>query len=139
MKKKIIALSMVALGALSSLACGGGTTETTITTVPQQTGTVTFRWSVDSSFQPAACDAFAVAKTRVDLYNANGTPISTTFVDCRSFTATFELIAGRYSARLQMVDGANQPRSTSLAIAPFTVAIGTNLGIDSDFPRDSFY
>ena len=31
------------------------------------------------------------------------------------------------------------PRSTSLPIQPFTIVSGTNLNIDTDFPRDSFF
>lgn len=136
---KLIALGFMALTAVSAVACGGGEGSATITTVPQRTGSVTFRWSVDSSFSPSACDAFAVENTRVDIYDVQGAPISTTFVDCRTFSATFDLREGRYSARLQMTDLDNQPRSTSLPISSFTIVGGTNLNIDSDFPRDSFY
>lgn len=118
--------------------CGGGG-EAYVSTVPDRVGSVTLRWSVDGSFDPGACDAFAVANARIDIYDANGQPISTTFVDCRAFSATIDLNAGRYSARLEMVDEANSPRSTSLPIQPFTIVSGTNLNIDSDFPRDSFF
>jgi hypothetical protein len=131
-------VAAVALSTAAVVGCGGGG-EATITTVPDRAGSVTLRWSVDGSFDPSACDAFAVENARVDIYDANGQPISTTFVDCRAFTATFELNAGRYSARIEMVDVNGVARSTSLAIQPFTIVSGTNLNIDSDFPRDSFF
>ena len=118
--------------------CGGGG-EATITTVPDRAGSLTLRWSVDGSFDPRACDAFGVANARIDIYDAGGQPLTTTFVDCRAFTATIDLNAGRYSARIEMVDGGNQARSTSVPIQPFTIVSGTNLNIDSDFPRDSFF
>jgi hypothetical protein len=127
------------LGASAALGgCGGGG-EATVSVVPTQNGTVTLHWSVDGSFDPRACDAFAVAHARVDIYDYGGAPISTTFVDCRAFAATFELQPGTYSARLEMVDSAQQPRTTSLPINSFNVVSGTNLNIDSDFPADSFY
>jgi hypothetical protein len=139
MMKKIIALGFMALTAVAT-GCGGGGGEATVTvTDTQRTGSVTFHWSVDGSFSPGACDAFGVANNRVDIYDVQGAPISTTFVDCRTFSATFDLVPGRYSARLQMTDADNQPRSTSLPISSFTVVAGTNLNIDSDFPRDSFF
>jgi hypothetical protein len=137
--KKIIAWSFAVLTAAAAATGCTANVETTNATVPDRAGSVTFRWSVDSSFDPRACDAFAVANARFDIYDANGAPIATHFTDCRNFTATFDLAPGRYSARIQMVDSGNQPRSTSLAIAPFTIISGTNLSIDSDFPRDSFF
>lgn len=136
---KLIALGFLALTALST-GCGGGAGEATVTvTDTQRTGSVTFRWSVDSSFSPSACDAFGAMNNRVDIYDVQAAPISTTFVDCRTFTATYDLAPGRYSARLQMTDADQQPRSTSLPISSFTIVAGTNLNIDSDFPRDSFF
>lgn len=134
------ALSLaVALGTAAAVTgCGGGG-EAVITTVPDRAGSVTLRWSVDGSFDPAACDAFFVANARIDLYDVNGRPITTTFVDCRVFSAQLDLAPGRYSARIEMTDSNNEARSTSVPIAPFTIVAGTNLNIDSDFPRDSFF
>jgi len=137
---KLRALCAAALLSTAAIVtgCGGGG-EATITTVPDRAGSVTLRWSVDGSFDPAACDAFALANARIDLYDANGQPISTTFIDCRAFSSRIELSPGRYSARIEMVDGNGVERSTSLPIQPFTIVSGTNLNIDSDFPRDSFF
>lgn len=112
---------------------------TTGTVVPISSGALTLRWSIDGSFDPGACDAFFVQSARIDVYDDVGTPIRTEFVDCRRFSARFDLPAGRYSARLEMVDSAQQPRSTSLAVAPFVIGGGSNLDIDTNFPRDSFF
>lgn len=106
---------------------------------PTRVGAVTIRWSIAGAFDPSACDAFGVADARIDLYDGFGQPIQTTFVDCRAFAARFDLIEGRYSARVEMVDPARQPLSTSVAISPFTIVGGTNLNIDTDFPPDSFF
>jgi hypothetical protein len=138
--KKLSAFLVAGVLAMAGVVtgCGGGG-EAVVTTVPDRSGSVTFRWSVDGSFDPRACDAFFVDSARIDLYDANGAPINTTFVDCRAFTATINLAPGRYSARIEMVDVNNEPRSTSLPIQPFTIVSDTNLNIDSDFPRDSFF
>ena len=138
--KKLSAFLLAGAVAMTGFVtgCGGGG-EAVVTTVPDRAGSVTFRWSVDGSFDPRACDAFFVENARIDLYDANGTPITTTFVDCRAFTATINLAPGRYSARIEMVDVNNEPRSTSLPIQPFTIVSDTNLNIDSDVPRDSFF
>lgn len=138
--KKIIAWSFAAFTVIAAGAGCTATVDATPTThVSERTGSLTLRWSVDGTFAASECDAFAVANARVDIYDANGSPISTTFSDCRNFSATFDLAPGRYSARIQMTDSGNQPRSTSLAISPFTIVSSTNLSIDSDFPRESFY
>lgn len=130
---------------LALLVTGAATTGcyvdagTTGTYVPPSTGAITLRWSIDGSFDPAACDAFFVADARIDLYDAGGSPIRTQLVDCRQFSARFDLPEGRYSARIEMVDSASQPRSTSLPVESFVIAGGTNLNVDTDFPRDSFF
>ncbi len=118
--------------------CGGGGGEAVVV-VGSSRGAVTIRWSIDGTFDPSACDAFTVADARIDIYDAAGAPVSTSFTDCRSFGARIELTPGVYSARIQMVDGAHQPRSTSLPIDAFRVSGRTNLHVDSDFPRDSFF
>ena len=138
MNKLRALVATVAMSTAAVVGCGGGG-EATITTVPDRAGSVTLRWSVDGSFDPSACDAFAVESARIDLYDANGNPFSTTFIECRAFSSRIDLAPGRYSARIEMVDVDGTPRSTSLAIQPFTIVSGTNLNIDSDFPRDSFF
>lgn len=134
-----IAMVLAALG--MSVATTGCFVDagTTSTVVPVGTGAVTLRWSIDGSFDPAACDAFFVADARIDLYDVNGTPIRTQFIDCRQFSARFDLPEGRYSARVEMTDAAQQPRSTSLPVQSFVIVAGSNLNIDTDFPRDSFF
>lgn len=138
--RKLRALFAAAALATTAIVtgCGGGG-EAVVYTTPAGPGSVTIRWSIDGSFDPRACDAFFVANARIDLYDANGAPITTSFVDCRAFTATFDLAPGYYSARIEMVDGASNPRSTSLPLEPFTIVSGTNLNVDTDFPRDSFF
>jgi hypothetical protein len=125
-------------GAAAATGCTGDAA-VEVSTVPAGVGSLTLHWSIDGSFDPFACDAFAVANARVDIYDFEGVPISTTFVDCRAFSATFDLSPGRYSARIEMVDSANVERSTSVPVEPFTIVAGTNLNIDTDFPRDSFF
>jgi hypothetical protein len=122
---------------IAATACYGGGSTTYVVT--PATGGLTLRWSIDGTVDPHACDAFFVANTRIDLYDVNGTPISTTFVDCRVFSAHFELAQGNYSARLEMTDTAGQPRSTSLPVAGIAIVSGTNLNIQTDFPRNSFF
>ena len=134
-------IAMVLTALAMSVATTGCFVEagTTSTIVPVGPGSVTLRWSIDGSFDPAACDAFFVAEARIDLYDVAGAPIRTTFVDCRQFSARFDLPEGRYSARVEMVDAREQPRSTSLPVSSFVIVSGTNLNIDTDFPRDSFF
>lgn len=130
----------IAMMAAACAAMAGCYADATVgTTYAPATGSVTLRWSVDGSFDPAACDAFFVADARVDLYDAGGTPIRTQFIDCRQFSVRFDLPEGRYSARLEMTDAGQQPRSTSLPVNSFAIVGGTNLNIDTDFPRDSFF
>jgi hypothetical protein len=136
---KLRALFTVAVLATAAVVTGCGGGGETVVVVPAGPGSVTFRWSIDGSFDPRACDAFFAQNARFDLYDINGSPITTSFVDCRAFTATFDLNPGQYSARIEMVDSAGNPRTTSLPIQPFTVTSGTNLNIDTDFPRDSFF
>ena len=139
--KNLLRLGVLAVAMAGSAGAMGGCTATTTVTdnVPARTGSVTLKWSVDGSFDPAACDAFAAFDARIDIYDEGGQPIVTQFTDCRAFQDTIELYPGRYSARLQMVDSAKQPRSTSIPISSFTVIADTDLAIDTDFPRSSFY
>jgi hypothetical protein len=140
--KNILRWGLLAATLTGAAGVMGGCTasaEVVPNTVDARTGTVTMRWSVDGSFDPAACDAFAAFDARLDIYDEGGQPIVTQFNDCRSFAATVSLYPGRYSARLQMVDSQKQPRSTSIPISSFTVIADTDLTIDTDFPRSSFY
>jgi hypothetical protein len=106
---------------------------------PSRVGAVTLRWSVSGTFDPNACVSFGATEARVDLYDAFGAPIRTAFLDCRAFSARFDLNEGRYSARVELTDPGRQPRTTSAPVAPFTIVGGSNLTIDVDFPPNSFF
>lgn len=137
MLRRLMVVAALASGAAMSGCFVEG--EAGVTVAPSGPGAVTLRWSIDGSFDPGACDAFGVADARIDLYDVAGAPLQTTFVDCRAFSARFELAPGRYSARIEMVDPAHNPLSTSLPISSFVIASGSNLNVDTDFPRDSFF
>lgn len=132
-------MKILRIGILGLVVAGCTAEVTTAPTVAPQAGSVTLRWSVDGSFDPAACDAFNVDTARVDIYDAGGQPILTRFVDCRAFRATITLDPSRYSARLQMVDSGRNPLSTSIPISSFTIIGNSDLVIDTDFPRSSFF
>src|SRR4051812_12736680 len=117
--KNILRWGVLAVAMASAGAMGGCTASAEVVpnTVDARPGSVPLRWSVDGSFDPAACDAFAAFDARIDIYDEGGQPIVTQFNDCRSFAASIALYPGRYSARLQMVDEGKQPRSTSIPIS----------------------
>ncbi|MGZ3421893.1 MAG: hypothetical protein ACXWUG_11165 [Polyangiales bacterium] len=125
-------------GGASAMGCTANA-DVTAGDVPPRTGSVTVRWSVDGSFDPAACDAFAAFDARIDVYDESGQPVFTQFTDCRAFSATIDLFPARYSARIEMVDSRQQARSTSIPISSFTIIADTNLVLDTDFPRNSFF
>jgi hypothetical protein len=59
--------------------------------------------------------------------------------DCRAFATSIALFPGSYTASAQLLDGASQPRTTSVALQPFTLSSNEELRVPVDFPSSSFF
>ncbi len=103
------------------------------------TGTVTIRWSVESSFDPGACGFHRADRMEIVVRDDLGRVVTQTNPPCSAFNTTLELPAGRYAASLTLLDAASNPVSTTLDTAPFDVLGGRGEMVDTDFPADSFF
>ena len=74
----------------------------------------------------------------VDVLDDNGNSFGEFQAPCTSFATTIPLPPGTYSASAELVDDANNPRTTTIHVAPFDIVSGTALTVPVDFPASSF-
>ena len=103
------------------------------------TGRITVRWSIAGAFDPNACRQMNAAAFHVGLNLLDGGFAGEYAQTCNAFATTIDLLPGRYSATARLEDPAGRPRTTTITLAPFTVLSDTNLTLDVDFPRESFF
>jgi hypothetical protein len=102
------------------------------------TGTLVLSWTIDGLRDRNECFKSVAAEIEISVYDVNGAPAGTFVQQCEIFTTSIQLGAGSYSATALLVDGAGQARTTTLAIAPFTLQGNDTLDIQVDFPGNSF-
>jgi hypothetical protein len=125
-------ISIGVVVAFVGLVGGGGCIidATQIDSTPGR-GTVEIDWSIDTGRDPSRC-----AQSVVD---AVGRPVGSYRAACESFATSITLAAGTYAANATLVDGVGQPRTTTIAMDPFTVRRDALLQIPVAFPPSSFF
>jgi hypothetical protein len=105
-----------------------------VDTVPvAAAGTLTVRWLLAGTTDPAECNAEGVDALELEVYDASGQQVATANEPCESFSLTLSLAEGPYSADATLVDAASNPRSSTKRLDGIDVVAGTDLAIDVAF------
>jgi hypothetical protein len=102
-------------------------------------GTVEIDWSIDRGRDPNQCVQSVVAAIEIDIVDDFGRTVGRYGAACESFATSIALSTGNYTANATLVDGAGRPRTTTIAMDPFTVRRDTLLQIPIVFPPSSFF
>jgi hypothetical protein len=105
----------------------------------EDTGTVTFRWSLEEGYDPRSCAYFRASEISIEVYDRYGNYETAATAPCTYFTRTLTLWSGRYSASLTLLDANGRAVSTRVDTGPFVIDANRGVLIDSDFPGVSFY
>jgi hypothetical protein len=135
---------------LSMLACafgGAGCSITTsseppVVTVPAGNGTLTLRWHFDGVDDPGVCrvcPAYGATTLELVIYDENGAQVTTVNAPCEGLSVSVVLPDGTYSADATLIDAAGNSRTLTKPLHAIVVVGGTDLAIDLDFPRGSFF
>jgi hypothetical protein len=132
-------LRAVALAALA-VACSNRASEPVEVITPSEPlATLTLRWTLAGSTDPAACTQAAADKIDISVLDPAGAEIAGFQQTCAFFRTSITLVPGPYAARARLVDAADQARTTDVTIPTFTVQSNEVLVQDIDFPHDSFF
>jgi hypothetical protein len=126
----------VVLLAFSALA--GGCTVSTGAPPPVAAGWVVIDWTINGGKAPDACAQSNVADIEITVAYTSGASAGTFQQTCSAFATTITLNPGDYRATATLLDPRGKPRSTDLAINPFTIHGADQLTIPIDFPSSSF-
>lgn len=101
-------------------------------------GSVVFRWSVQGTFDPNQCVVTGAPTLRIRIFFVGGGLQGEYVAPCVDFAASVVLSPGTYTAEA-FLEGPAGPRTTAVAVDPFTVFAGSTLTLDLDFPGVSFF
>jgi hypothetical protein len=138
--RNLLSSALLVTGALALGACSGsGTVETGVAVAPTAPpSTLVVQWSLDEGADPNQCVATGSAAIEITVTDPNGQEVGTFQQDCQAFSTSITLPAGSYTANAILLDGGNQPRTTSVDIAPFVLNGNDQLTVNVDFPASSF-
>jgi len=101
--------------------------------------TLTVDWTIDGATNPASCTQSASDVIEISVEDPSGNEVGAFQQSCSTFATSITLQAGSYSAFAVLLDSANNPRTTHVAILPFTLRGNDELHVPIDFPADSFF
>ena len=123
-------------------ASGGCIVETNETITPPvvvQPARLIVRWTVNESADPNLCALGRVAAIDIAVSTTSGHVSGEFQAPCTAFATTISTLhPGEYVADAVLVDAAGRPRTTVIAIHPFSLIERWDLVIDVDFPAHSF-
>lgn len=102
---------------------------------PAGSSTVVVEWTIAGLKDPNECIKAQAGSIEISIDNAEGPAY---YQSCTEFATSVALDPGTYSATAVLLDANGIPRTTALAIAPFTLQGNDSLTIPIDFPSDSF-
>jgi hypothetical protein len=105
--------------------------------VPASEGSMTVRWLVAGTTNPAQCDAYGATTVEVIIYDSSGNEFARANAPCDAFAVSVPLPEGTYSADVTLIDRASNARSVTKPLQAIQVVAGTDLAIDIDFPPSS--
>lgn len=129
----LVVVSMMAFGG------SGCIIDATQTNPPSGQGSVEIDWAINRGRDPSQCAQSVVDAIAIDIYDESGRSVGSYGAVCESFATSITLYSGNYTANATLVDGAGRPRTTTVALEPFTVRRGTILQIPIDFSSSSFF
>jgi hypothetical protein len=101
-------------------------------------GTVTVDWTIDDDKSGDDCNSNDATSIQITVIDSDGANAGTFEQSCASFATSIQLPPGGYTANAVLVDSSDHPRTTTIAINPFTVGLSGDLDIPIDFPQSSF-
>ena len=127
------AIALVTALAASPIGCGG-----TDGGYYVPYGRLTLSWTINGTTDPEQCSQGSAATFFVRIVYADGTVMGDYAAQCDAFATTIDLEAADYSGQALLEDSAQNPSTTSIDIAPFTIFDGGEFVIPLDFPASSF-
>ncbi len=100
--------------------------------------TLTVRWTISGTTNPSECQKALAPTIEIRVFDIAGREIAAYEQACTTFATSITLNAGTYSASALLLGEVREPRTTEVAIAPFTLVGGDELITDVNFPADSF-
>jgi hypothetical protein len=102
-------------------------------------GSLVVDWSIDGVKDPNACFQSGAAAIEIEIIDSFGGSPGTFQQACEAFATSISLPPGSYSANALLLDAYGAPRTTMIAINPYTVQSNAELDIPIDFPAASFF
>jgi hypothetical protein len=102
-------------------------------------GSLVVDWSIDGLKDPNACFQSGAAAIEIQILDSFGGSPGTFQQACEAFATSIALPPGSYAANALLLDASGAPRTTTIAINPFTLESNTELDIPIDFPASSFF
>jgi hypothetical protein len=137
-----VTLSRFATVAAVALAMSGCTTsvEPAVQVDPTfSTGTLIVDWSIGLDTNPADCVNSGAAVIEIHIVSLSGFDAGTFQQSCEAFSTSIVLDPDDYTGTAQLIDGANNVRTTSVSLQPFSIFGGDQIEIPVDFPANSFF
>jgi hypothetical protein len=108
---------------------------------PGQSGSGSLRvdWTINGTTDAFACTQSGVAVIEILVSTGDGAVPAVYQQDCRSFATSIALFPGTYAGSAQLLDGANETRTTNVTLEPFTIRPNEELRVPIDFPSSSFF
>lgn len=135
-----LACALISTGCL--LAAGDAPTDRVVLVegppgvVPSGYGLLTVNWSIDGDKTTRSCDDLDADKLELVVYDRDGERTRVT-APCEAFAVTVELREGDYTADATLIAEDGKAQTTTLPLRNIEIASGTELRVDTDFPRRS--
>lgn len=100
--------------------------------------TLTVDWTVNGTKDPSSCQLAGVDVIEISVEDRAGNEVGAFQQVCGAFATSITLDSGSYAAYAVLLDELNRPRTTEIAISPFTLRGNDELVIPIEFPADSF-
>ena len=138
-------------GLFATLAVGLAATACTVTTgdpvgtidptLPPSSnaGRLRVDWTIEGSNDPSACTQSAASTFEFSVITTVGVPPAIYQQACGTFAASITLAPGSYTGTAVLLDAAQNPRTTTIDVQPFTIRQNEELRIPLDFPASSFF
>jgi hypothetical protein len=130
-----LAFAAVATGCTASVE----PTDTSPPVIVSAAGSLTVDWTINGTKDPNQCAQGAAAAIEVEITDSAGFSAGTYQQSCSAFATSITLNAGSYSAAARLLDSAGAPRTTTVAINPFTIRGDDDFVTPIDFSARSFF
>jgi hypothetical protein len=102
-------------------------------------GQVVVDWTIRSQTDPGDCRLSSASSISIHVVTLGGRDAGTYAQACDAFSTSIALDPGDYEGTARLIDGAGQPRTTTVVIAPFSLWGNDVFQVPIDFPAPSFF